>query len=595
MRSPAEEIKERLDIVEVISQYVKLTKAGANFKAPCPFHSEKSGSFFVSPAKQIWHCFGCQKGGDVFSFVKEIEGVEFGDALRILAAKAGVQLQPLSREFSELKSERSRLYEACELATRFFEKQLNSSKIGLEAAAYLQKRGLSGETIRAWRIGYAPDAWRGLLNFLISAKFEPQEIEKAGLSVRGNAGYFDRFRGRIMFPIFDFYSQVVGFGGRIFKDKAASLAPGSPDKEAKYVNTPSTMIYDKSRILYGLDRAKIQIKKNDACVVVEGYTDVIMSALAGVDNVVSSSGTALTVGQLKLIKRLTDNLILGYDMDLAGDTANRRGIDLALGQGFNVSVARPPYEGKDPAEVVLADPQDWIKAVKNAKSIMDYYFDYSFAANDTSGAAGKKTIARLLLPQIKRIPNAIEQAHWLQKLAQKLGVREEDLREELKKVKLEQYSTGASDESSAARTNPKRRDQLLEERLLVLILKFHKLADLLDAQVISFFSLPGKEIVAKLKEPEPSLPDGSIAGNEAFKVLSLQSEIESISEKDAFQEVKFHINEIKKSQVRTSLERVSYELNQAEKKKDSARSLTLHEEFNSLSKSIQKLEENLKP
>ena len=587
MRSPVEEIKERLDIVEVIGQYIKLTKAGANYKAPCPFHSEKSGSFFVSPAKQIWHCFGCQKGGDAFSFIKEIEGVEFGDALRILAAKAGVELAPLSREFVELKSERSRLYEVCELATRFFEKQLSSSKIGLEAYDYLQKRGLPKESINTWRIGYAPDSWRGLLNFLTSSGFKESEIEKAGLSVRGNSGSFDRFRGRIMFPIFDFYSEVVGFGGRIFKN--------TRDDEAKYVNTPSTILYDKSRILYGLDKAKLQIKKNDACVIVEGYTDVIMSAVAGIDNVVSSSGTALTPGQLKLIKRLTDNLVLGYDMDLAGDSANRRGIDLALGGGFNVSVARPPYEDKDPADVVLQNPAEWVAAVKNAKSIMDYYYEHSFGSNDAQSAGGKKAIAKILLPRIKHIPNAIEQAHWLQKLSQDLGVREEDLREELKKVKLEQYSIGVGDDRPEAPIIKKNRNQLLEERLLVLVLKFPQTAGLLDDETISFFSAQGKETLAGLKAADQAQEPVTVkTENETGKILSLQAEVESINEKDATQEVKFHINEIKKSQVRSALERVSYELNQAERKKDVQSSAKLHEEFNQLSKSIQKLEENCK-
>ena len=584
MRSPVEEIKERLDIVEVISQYIKLTKAGANYKAPCPFHSEKSGSFFVSPAKQIWHCFGCQKGGDAFSFVKEIEGVEFGDALRILAARAGVELQPLSKEFAQAKSERSRLYEACELAARFFEKQLSSSKIGLEALDYLQKRGLPKESITTWRIGYAPDSWHGLSNFLTSSGFNSSEIEKAGLSVRGNSGAFDRFRGRIMFPIFDFYSEVVGFGGRVFKN--------ADKDEAKYVNTPSTILYDKSRILYGLDKAKLSIKKNDACVIVEGYTDVIMSALSGIDNVVSSSGTALTLGQLKLIKRLTDNIILGYDMDLAGDTANKRGIDLATSLGFNVSVARPPYEGKDPADVVLQDPAAWVAAVKGAKSIMDYYFENSFAANDATGASGKKTIAGILLPQIKRIPNSIEQAHWLQKLAAGLSVREQDLREELKKVKLEQSSLGGNNGQTDSLTNKKNRNQLLEERLLVLTLKYPRMVGLLDDETVAFFSIPGKELIAKLRAADGATNSGALTFDDLTgKVLSLKAEVETIGDKDALQEVKFHINEIKKSLIRMALERVSFELNQADKKKDNPQSHKLHEEFNQLAKSIQFLEE----
>ena len=593
MESPVQEIKERLDIVEVIGQYVKLAKAGANFKAPCPFHSEKSASFFVSPAKQIWRCFGCQKGGDAFTFIKEIEGVEFGDALRILAAKAGIELKPQTREAAELKTERQRLYEVCDLAARFFEKQLNSSQTGLEAKSYLQKRGLNESSIKLWRIGYAPDLWRGLSNFLATAGYSTAEIEKAGLVVRGNSGAFDRFRGRIMFPIFDFYSQVVGFGGRVFKERTTSAAGENETKEAKYVNTPATMLYDKGRILYGLDKAKVVIKKLNGCVVVEGYTDVIMSVQAGVENIVSSSGTALTLGQLKLIKRFTDNLILGYDMDLAGDTANKRGIDLALGQGFNVLVARPPFEGKDPADVIFINPKEWEKAVANAKSIMDYNFENALNSNDAGSALGKKAIARLLLPLIKQMPNTIEQSHWLQILATSLGGREQDLREELKKVKLEQYALAGENRQNET-TPQKSRNQLVEERLLALIFKYRQFTELLDDEIISFFSAPVQEIAAKIKQEKEN--DRSVIASEnireKYDALSLQAEVEEIGEREAGEEIYFHINEIKKTIIKTKLERVAGELRQAEKKNDTAQSQKLHQDFNELSKLTQKLEEN---
>lgn len=235
INSPIDEIKNRLDIVEVISSYIKLHKTGANFRAVCPFHSEKKPSFFVSPARQIWHCFGCQKGGDMFGFVKEIEGVEFGDALRILAQKAGIELKKQTPEFVKFKTERQHLYEICELATRFFEKQLWGSKSGQSAKKYLLGRDISEESIKKWRLGYAPDVWQGLSDFLNSTGKAKKEIESAGLSITSDQGsFYDRFRGRIIFPIFDLNSQVVGFGGRVFKEK---------DKKevAKYVNTPNTL------------------------------------------------------------------------------------------------------------------------------------------------------------------------------------------------------------------------------------------------------------------------------------------------------------------------------------------------------------------
>ncbi|MFA7714680.1 MAG: DNA primase, partial [Candidatus Paceibacterota bacterium] len=272
MDSPIEEIKNRLNIVDVIGGYLKLQKAGANWRACCPFHNEKGPSFFVSPSRQIWHCFGCSKGGDVFSFVKEIEGVEFGDALRILAHKAGVELKPQSPEWQNLKTERQRVYDVCDLASRFFEAQLEKSKTGQEAKKYLLSRGLNEESIAKWRLGFAPDTWQGLSDFLVGRDYDREEVAKAGLAVKNQEGnFYDRFRGRIIFPVFDTNSQVVGFGGRVFE------TPKNDAEGAKYINISNTLIYDKSRILYGLDRAKVDIRKKDFCILVEGYMDCILS------------------------------------------------------------------------------------------------------------------------------------------------------------------------------------------------------------------------------------------------------------------------------------------------------------------------------
>ncbi len=373
MVSPVDEIKERLDIVEVIQSYIKLQKAGANYRANCPFHSEKKPSFFVSPARQIWHCFGCGKGGDIFGFIREIENVEFGDALRILANRAGVELKKqFPEEEAALKTERERLYEICELSSKFFERQLEASKIGEEAKKYLLGREISEESIKKWRIGYSPDTWQGLSDFLVGRGYKREEVEKAGLAIKNNdGGFYDRFRARIMFPIFDLNSQIVGFGGRIFGQKEST-------EIAKYVNTPSTILYDKSRILYGLDRAKMEIRQKDFCILVEGYTDVIMSFQADVSNVVATSGTALTNYQLKILKRYSENIYTSFDMDLAGDSATKRGIDLAQLQGFNIKVVVIP-EDKDPADLISKSPKDWEKIIKEAKSILDFYFETTFS------------------------------------------------------------------------------------------------------------------------------------------------------------------------------------------------------------------------
>ena len=586
--SVIDEIKNRLDVVEVIGQYIKLQKSGANYKAPCPFHSEKKGSFFVSQTKQIWHCFGCQRGGDIFGFVKEIEGVEFGDALRILANKAGVELQKQTPEAALIRSEREKFYEECELAAKFFEKQIEASGAGREAKKYLLSRGLSEASVKEWRVGYAPDSWHGLSNFLAASGYQNNEIEKAGLAVRSEIGsVHDRFRGRIMFPIFDFNSQVVGFGGRIFRPKK--------DDEAKYINTPNTILYDKSRILYGLDRAKIEIKKKNACVLVEGYTDVIMSFQAGFTNVVSTSGTALTPFQLKIMKRYTDNLVLGYDMDLAGDTANKRGIDLAQAQGFNVKVVRPPYEGKDPADVIAQDPGEWEKALKSPKSIQEFYFENAFASNDKKTIEGKKAIAKILLPSVKRIDNQVEQTYWLQKMARDLGVREDDLRAEMKKIKLEEvYDERETD--GAPDVVKKTHNELVEERLLVLILKCAKNIELVGDAHIPFFSDKGREILSATRanpgEVEKSL---SPEIKDYYSLLFLRSEIEEADEASLADEIRFYCCEIEEILLKSKLEDSAEKIKKAEAGGDHEAAGKLKEDYNSLAKSIGSLEKNREP
>ena len=311
MDNNIEKIKERVDIVDLISSYLKLQKAGVNYKAKCPFHNEKTPSFSVSPERQVWHCFGCGKGGDQFTFVQEIEGADFPEALRILARRAGVELEHFDRS---LQNEKTRLLEICELASTFFEKQLWHSNAGAKVLAYLKDRGVEESSVREFQLGYAPDSWDSLSAFLKSRGYGEQEIFNAGLSVKKETGgYYDRFRSRITFPVLDINGQTVGFTGRDFD---SGKKEDREIKLAKYVNTPQTLIYDKSRVIYGLDKAKTEIRKKDKCVVVEGNMDVILSRQAGAENVVASSGTALTEQHLKTIKRYTNNLALCFPMQM---------------------------------------------------------------------------------------------------------------------------------------------------------------------------------------------------------------------------------------------------------------------------------------
>ncbi|MFA4999013.1 MAG: DNA primase [Candidatus Paceibacterota bacterium] len=564
LNSPIEEIKNRLDVVEVIGSYIKVHKTGANYRAVCPFHSEKKPSFFISPARQIWHCFGCGAGHNMFDFVMKIEGVEFGDALRILAQRAGVELKRPTAQDLAWQSERVRLYEICELATKFFEKQLEESKTGELARKYLLGRGLKEESLKKWRLGYAPDVWQSLSDFLTSRGYKKAEVEKAGLGLTSEKGsFYDRFRGRIIFPVFDFNSQVVGFGGRVFKEK--------DNKEiAKYVNTPSTLLYDKSRILYGLDRAKVEIRKKDNCVLVEGYTDCIMAHQAGTENTVATSGTALTPHQLKILKRYTENLTLGFDMDVAGDSATKRGIDLAQAQGFNIKVVRLP-EGKDAAEIISKNPKEWDEALSDKKSIYEFYFESAFSNRDAESPDGKKEISKILLPVIKKIPNQIEKSFWIQKLAKNLKVREEEVREELKKVKLEEDLFGLEPEEMANLPQKSRRD-MLEERLLEMILKSPQSIELVEKNVFSFFSPQGREILEKLSKKES--PE-----SEFFNYLCLKAEVEEMEENEILSEIEFCLKEIQFLDAKSKMGEMTKEIKKAEEEKDGKKTGDLVQKF----------------
>ena len=476
MNSEIEQIKSRLNIVDVVGEYIKLEKAGINYRALCPFHNEKTPSFFVSPSRQMWHCFGgCNEGGDIFKFVMKIEGIEFIDALKLLAKKAGVQLKTSSKKYEEIKTQREKLLDICKKATIFFSTQLNKSKTGLEAKDYLMKRGLKEETIKEWKIGYAPSTWDSLCNYLIGLGYERKDIIDAGLA---SEKFFDRFRSRIIFPICDFNGQPVGFTGRVFNS----------DDEAKYLNTPNTLLYDKSQALYGLDKAKVEIRKNDSCVLVEGNVDCIMSHQSGVKNCLAVSGTALTPAHLGIIKRFSNNLILSFDMDLAGNNATKKGIDMALRNGFNVKVISMNSE-KDPADIILSSGEDeWKKIIKEAKPINQFYFDLSFKDRDVRSVEDKKKIVSELLPIFKKIDNTIEQTYWIQKLAEKLSIREDDIRQEMKKVNLPKQEVEVQKEKTG-----KSRKELLEETILSMVLIEPSMVETLTEEQKKLFTFLEKE------------------------------------------------------------------------------------------------------
>ncbi len=406
MSTPVEQIKSRLSIVDVVGSYIKLEKAGGSYKALCPFHHEKSPSFNVSPSRDAYYCFGCNRGGDIFTFVQEIEGVEFVDALRSLAARAGVELK---HEDGESKSEREKMFAIMEAATEFYEKQLAANT---EALAYLKERGLTDETIHSFRIGYAPLEWRALHTYLLNKKFIDKEIEQVGLTkpVEGK-GYYDRFRGRVMFPIFDTAGRVVAFSGRVFGHQ--------DDDVAKYINSPETPLYDKSSILFGYDRAKQMMRQQNFTILVEGQMDLIMAHQAGALNTVAVSGTALTEKHLALLKRLSENLVFAFDADDAGLAATARAFGIALGMGMNVRVAQIP-EGKDPADYILKNPSGWAEVIANSKHIINFYLGV-LRAKESNNGIFRKEVENKIFPLLSSIPSNVERNSFISEVSRYLA------------------------------------------------------------------------------------------------------------------------------------------------------------------------------
>lgn len=425
MNNNVEEIKARLNIVDVVGEYVRLSKAGANWKGLCPFHHEKSPSFMVNEEKQIFHCFGCAKGGDVFTFVQEIESMEFREVLKLLAEKAGVQLEEFKG--GQQTDNKKRILEALELATKFYETQLWKGMGKGKILDYLHERALTDDSIREFRLGYAPSGWDNILKFLSERGYSLDEIEKTGLLVKkeGNAGHYDRFRDRIMFPIMDIMGNVIGYSARV--------APGGDESQAKYINTPESLVYHKGKALYGISHAKNDIKRQNYVLLVEGNMDVIASHQAGMKNVIAVSGTALTPEQVTMLKRYTENFAMLFDMDNAGQQAAQKSADLCFQKGVNVKIVTLK-DGKDAADVVAKDPALLLDAVRRSVPAMEYFFAIALEKNDRNSAEGKQHIAKDMLAHVSNVESRIEKSHWIKKIAHELDVEEKVINDVLKSL-----------------------------------------------------------------------------------------------------------------------------------------------------------------
>lgn len=422
-----DDIKSRLGIEEVVSQYVQLKKAGRNFKGLCPFHSEKSPSFVVSPEKQICHCFGCNKGGDIFAFTQEVEGVSFVEAMKILADRAGIKIDSDKMEKKAPKSEKDLYFKAHDLACDFFEQQLHTTNDGKKVLDYLYRRGLKDETIKEFRLGFAPDKYDELYPLLIKKGITKDVLIKSGLVSAKNLAsdsIYDKYRARLMFPIFDNVGRVCGFGGRALKH----------DQAPKYLNSPENPIYNKSRVLYGLYHSKKYIKEQNQIVLVEGYFDVILPYQAGVRNLVASSGTALSNEQVRIIKRLTGNVVTSFDTDSAGIEASKRAYFLFQNEDILVKTVTG-IDKKDPADFVLEHGDKFKELVDKAQDFISFIIGKLIASNDVSNLSGRRKVIKELLPYYQGM-SPTTRDFSVKELSQRLGINERHLHEEIESYKL---------------------------------------------------------------------------------------------------------------------------------------------------------------
>ena len=426
-RTTVEQIKERLPIDVVIGSYVKLDKAGKSYKAKCPFHNEKSPSFFVSPDRGGYYCFGCNAKGDIFSFVEQFEGLDFRGALKILAERAGV---PLVYD-TKADSERDRQFQLMELATKYFEDQYAKSK---EAQEYVKSRGISDASRKDFRIGWAPEGWRNLATYLKGKGWSDAMMEKVGLVKKKEDGpdFYDRFRGRIMFPITDSSGRVIAFSGRILKDDG---------KSAKYLNSPDTPLYDKSMVLYGLDKAKTEIRRIGYSIFVEGQMDLVMSHQAGIKNTVAASGTALgdeaineqgIVSNLGLVRRLSPNVIIAFDSDSAGRKAALRASGIALSLGMDVKIA-DIVGGKDPADLVKEDIEKWKNVLRTATQVVE--FELNNVVREVSDDRKRsKALQERVFPLLARIESSSDQSHFVKMISDKANIQTDSIWQDLKVI-----------------------------------------------------------------------------------------------------------------------------------------------------------------
>lgn len=612
MNSEVEEIKSRLNLIDILGEYIRLEKAGANFKARCPFHNEKIPSFMASEDKQIWHCFGCGKGGDIFGFVMEMEGMDFKEALKFLADKAGVKIQ---RFDPQKENQKNRTLEILDLASRFYEAQLWKSSAAPKILAYLRERGIKEGIMKDFRLGFAPAGWRNLANFLVSRGYGIEEIKKTGLLVEkkqalpadsknaenSTAGYYDRFRDRIIFPIADSSGKIVGFSARV--------APGQDESQAKYVNTPETEVYHKSRVLFGLDKAKSEIKIKGWTFLVEGNLDVIASFQAGIKNVVAVSGTALTPDHLGILKRYTDNLRICFDKDSAGEIATKKSLKLCFEKGLGVKVVELP-SGKDAADLAKNNPVALRQSTENAQEAMEYLFHKSLGNFDKNQIEGKKKIAEELLEMIAFLASELEKSHWIKQLARELETKESVLTDMLKKAKIRDRIKRTSSEpgtESGENFSSQEKLEILTQGIVGLMLVYdsvwrrvqarQKIQPIfLEDELFQLLVEKGEEsefifekFVSQLKDQELISRAEKLFLEKKYR-FDLNNNLEEIQLPDPLVEMEKYLKEIRREIGKKELEKIEKDLKKAEEDRDQEAIKFLREEVRRISQEISEIQ-----
>lgn len=566
MNDQVEQVKQKIDIVEVIGEKVVLKKAGRHFKGLCPFHSEKSPSFIVSPERQSFKCFGCQEGGDVISFLQKYDGYSFLESLELLAKRVGITLEtyrPTSQD-----TYKRRLQEIMSLASEYYQYLLTQHVSGGEAREYLKLRGIGSEAMTQFYLGFAPNQWRSVSDYLVKKKgYTEEELVSVGLTIKSDGGrYYDRFRGRVIFPLKDHKGVVVGFAGRtLLKD----------EQEAKYINSPETMLYSKSRMLYGLWENREYIRKAKTIVLVEGELDVIPSWQAGVKNVVAIKGSAFTSEQAQLMTRYSPNVIMSLDADAAGQEAIKRAVNVA--EQLDLSIRVVQIEGgKDPGDVATTNPRRWREMVGEAVLYWDFLIDSLCKAHDPKTGGGAKNIAAEVVPALSLITNSVVRAHYVGELARRLSVPEESIYSEIERTIKKKELSGLKQTITGITEGHLSRREEMEKYVLALGLQhFGVIQTELNKLESEWLETPGvAKIMAKLVKWDPK---------QEFKIqifsAGLPSELQPMVDEtylrdlsgveDPQREWGTILAEIKELYVRSELKQLAGKIEVAEKKGES--------------------------